>query len=234
MTPWLLLLMTPAQTVESKDFSRQLQQRAVAATVRIVNRGEKVEGSGVVVGRAGKGFYILTAAHLVSRTDGLEISTFTSDSYPRPAKVYQKAEIAARTCDMRDLALVRIATEDPLPGQLRLCPSRLLPRNEQFDALSAGCGAAGAPLCLVEHVQRSRLIRRKETMKPARFWEVKRGQMPGRSGGPLLDRDGNLLGIASGVNGGKGYYCHATEIYRWLESGNFRSLLLEEEKSPEK
>lgn len=234
MISWLLLLLVPAQTLESKVFSRQLQDRAVAATVRIVNRGEKTEGSGVLLGAADKGFYILTAAHLVHRPAGLEISTFTIDSYPRPAKVYLKAEVVARTPDMRDLALIRVSTEDRLPGRLPLCPSRLVPKEEKFDALSVGCGAARAPLCLVEHVRGSRLIRRQKGMKPALFWEVQRAQMPGRSGGPLLDRDGNLLGIANGVNDGKGYYCHVVEIYRWLEAKNFRSLLPKEEKSSEK
>lgn len=229
MIAWFLLLLVSAQTVESKDFSKQLQQRAVAATVRIVNRGEKVEGSGVIVGAGDKLIYILTAAHLLNRPARLEISTFTADSYPRPAKVYQKAEVVARTRDMRDLALIRVSTEDPLPGRLPLFPSRHLPKKKTFDALSAGCGAARAPLCRVEHVQGARLIRREEKMKPALFWEVKRGQMPGCSGGPLLDRDGNLLGIASGVNRGKGYYCHATEIWRWLKAGNFHSLLPDEE-----
>ena len=116
MTPWFLLLLASAPTVESKDFSRQLQQRAMAATVRIVNRRDKIEGSGVLVGAGAKGIYILTVAHLLKRAERLEISTFTADSYPRPAKIYDKAEVVARTRDMRDLALIRIATEDALPG----------------------------------------------------------------------------------------------------------------------
>lgn len=229
MTPWFVLLLLPAQTVESKDFSRPLQRRAVAATVRIVNRGERIEGSGVIVGAADKSIYILTAAHLLQRATRLEISTFTADSYPRPARVYEKAEVVARTRDMRDLALVRIATEDAVPGRLPLCSSRRLPKMETFTALTAGCGAARAPLCLVVHVQGARLVRREEKMKPVLFWEIKGGQTQGRSGGPLLDRDGNILGIASGVNRGKGYYCHAAEIARWLKANNFRFLLPEED-----
>ena len=200
MALWFLLLLTPAQTIESKAFPRPLQQRAVAATVRIVNRSEKVEGSGVILGAGEKSIYILTAAHLLNRSPRLEISTFTADSYPRPAKVYDKVEVVARTHDMRDLGLIRVSTDDPLPERLPLCPPRLLTKKETFDALSAGCGAAGAPLCLVERVQGARLIRRQENMKPALFWEVKREQTSGRSGGPLLDSEGNLLGIASGLN----------------------------------
>ncbi len=234
MTLWMCLLLTPAQGVESEEFSKELQQRATAATVRIVNRSERGEGSGVILGKKDKAIYLLTAAHLLNRATRLEISTFSADSYPRPARIYNKAEVVAQTKDIRDLALIRLTADDAPPGSLPLCPPRLLPKKEEFDALSVGCGAARAPICLIDKVKGARSIRRQEKLKPALFWETAGEQAPGRSGGPLLDPQGNILGIASGVNRGKGYYCHATEIHRWLRSTDFRFLVPEEEKAPEK
>ncbi len=133
---------------------------------------------------------------------------------------------------MRDLALIRLSADDPLPGSLALCPTRLLPKDKEFAALSVGCGAAEAPVCIVETVKGDKPIRRSEKMRPARFWETAGEQSAGRSGGPLMDRQGRLIGVANGVNRGKGYYCHASEIRRWLKSTDFDFLAAEKEAAP--
>jgi hypothetical protein len=140
---WLLAWLVPGQLVEADDFPRPLQMKVVAASVRIVNRGEKVEGSGVIVGRKAGSLYVLTTAHLVSGQGRLEIATFSAESYPQEARVYTGAEVLARTKDVRDLALIRLATDDAPPGCLPLCPERLLPFGQGAD-LSAREGGVGA------------------------------------------------------------------------------------------
>ncbi len=67
MVPWLFLVLACGQLVESDDFPKALQERATAATVRIVNRSQRLEGSGVVIGRKDKSIYVLTAAHFLDR-----------------------------------------------------------------------------------------------------------------------------------------------------------------------
>lgn len=226
---WFLLLSLPAQVVEAKDFSKKFQLHAVAATVRIANRSKRTEGTGVIVGRKDGAIYVLTAAHLVATDNRLEISTFSEKTYPFPVKTYDKTDLVLRTRanDIRDVALIRINTDDPAPGLIPFCPVKRLPSGESFEALSVGCGAAKTPMCALERVIKENKVRRPPGRDTARFWETAVEQTPGRSGGPLLDKDGCLIGLASGASEGKGYYTHGAEIQNWLKVTKYKFLLEE-------
>jgi S1-C subfamily serine protease len=214
------LLLLPAQ-VESADFPKERQTAALAATVRVANLSQKAVASGVLLGRKGSFVYVLTAHHLVGRGDRLEVATFTASSSPRPSRVYRSVQVVARAEDMRDLALLRVVTDDPMPGTLALCPARLLPEEMGFKALSVGCTGGEAPTCVVDEVAGKKLARRENEEKAAAFWEVDRKQPEGRSGGPLIDRRGYLLGICSGTNKEKGYFTHPDEVRAFLVDNGF-------------
>jgi len=222
---YLLLLPGQIETVDSPTFSKELQTDAVTATVRVVNLSKQTEGSGVVIGRKGSFVYILTAYHLVDRANRLEVTTFSATSYPKPWKVYRSVRLVAKADDMRDLALLRIVTDDPMPGSLSLCPARLVPDGMGFKALTVGCARGEAPTCLVDEVNGKKLVRRQAADKPAYFWEVDRKQRGGRSGGPLVDRRGYLLGVCSGTNKEKSYFCHADDVRAFLKGSGFDWLI---------
>ena len=65
------------------------------------------------------------------------------------------------------------------------------------------------------------------------MWVVDSPQELGRSGGPLLDVNGSLLGIALGKTQGKlagqeeqGFYCHSKEISDYLIDSNLKPLVV--------
>jgi S1-C subfamily serine protease len=227
---WTFLLLIPGQMLESKDFPKGLQMKAVAATVRIVNRDHQSEGTGVIVGRNGKGIYVLTAGHLVVRSARFEVSAYSENSYPRVLKKYDKVKVVAQSRDIRDLALIRLDTEDRPPAIVPFCASSQLPTSGKFEAMSVGCGARSAPICLLENVIKEKRVKRPPGRDTARFWETDIAQMVGRSGGPLLNSRGELIGLASGASEGKGYYSHGSEIQVWLKETEFAFLLGDKEK----
>jgi hypothetical protein len=113
------------------------------------------------------------------------------------------------------LAVVRVGTRDKVPAVLPLCPAAKAPTNKDFAAVSVGCDGGKAPTCRAETVKGRKAVRRPGEDAVV-SWEVERAPAAGRSGGPLVDRRGYVLGIASGASDDRGYYVHPEEIARFL------------------
>jgi hypothetical protein len=62
-------------------------------------------------------------------------------------------------------------------------------------------------------------------------WQTEKTPARGRSGGPLLDRRGLLIGLDSGAGDGKGYYVHVEELHAFLKRNGLDWLY---EEKPEK
>jgi hypothetical protein len=223
-----VVLLVPGQA-DAKEVSKEQRAAALGATVRLVNVAGRCEGSGAVVGRGGPHVYVITAAHVVDGADKVEIHTYSAASPPEEKGVYKSGEVVARTKDARDLALVRLATRDEMPGRLRVCPPRRVPAERGFAALSVGCSDGKAPSGRDETVAGKKLIRRPDDKEAVLAWEAKERPTAGRSGGPLVDARGYLLGVCSGAGGREGYYCHADVIHGFLKENGFRWLYEEED-----
>ena len=210
-----------ALLLAAPDSPKDVRAEAARATVRVTNASKGAEGSGVVVGRKGSFVYVLTAHHVVDRGDDLAVATFAAGS-GRPHQVYRDVRVVARAGDGRDLALLRVVTDDPLPGKLALCPARRLPDGKgPFPALSVGCARGEAPTCRADRVTGRKRVRRGPGATPSLMWEVDGAQAEGRSGGPLVDNRGYILGVCSGTSGKRSYFCHADEVRAFLKANGF-------------
>ncbi len=223
MLVFVCLLLDPGQlpTQRPADFPAELQVRALAGTVRVYNPLKKTQGSGVIVGRTGGFVYILTAHHIVTGADGVEITVFTEKSDPKAHKVYRGARVIAKAADARDLALVRLQADDKTLSIVRICPRGATPKADGFPALALGCSADQGATAVVYDALSKKKIRRKADTESAYFWESAGAVVKGRSGGPLIDQRGFVIGICSGANDGKGYYTHTEEIHRFLKQNAF-------------
>ena len=229
MLPALLwMVFAQIKPVDAPNFPAKLQERAVTATVRLNNTTQPCDGSGVLVGRAGPVVYVLTAAHLADKDDKIEASVFTKDSFPRAAHVY-KGEVIARQ-EEQDLAVVRFITSDELPDSLRPYSLAQIPDAKDFPGLTVGCKDGEAPMCLAVVVAGKKRVRRRAGEGTALVWELTPAPKAGRSGGPLLDREGRLLGVCSGAGDGKGYYAHAEAVYSFLKQNGLEFLADEKPK----
>jgi hypothetical protein len=218
--------------LQDKDFSKEIQQAALLATVQVTNSAEGVDGSGVLLGSEGAFIYILTANHVVAKAKQVDVSIYSAGSYPRVDKAYREADVVAR--DARaDLAVIRLTTRDTLPAPLLLCPAGRAPAAKTFAVLSIGCQDRGVPLQLLDEVKAVRVISKPKEAGKTKCWETARAPIAGRSGGPLVDSRGLLIGIASGMSDAKGYYIHLDEIRDFLKRQGL-AFLADAVKEPER
>ena len=221
---------SPLDLSATDTFSEPLQQTALAATVRIVNTAGRSLGSGAIIAWRDPFVYVLTAYHLVPNIKRVEVQTYSMESYPEPAGVYSYATVVANS-ESADLAVIRFSTPDPMPKPLPMVPLKLVPRNplsqeNRLPVLTVGYDdQESAPSCIATNVIDTKRVRRTAGDAAVMVWEVARESSSGRSGGPLIDQRGFVLGIASGIAEGKGYFAHAEEIHRFLEKNGLQGLL---------
>lgn len=214
-----ILAIVPGQIPLVEDFPKDIQLSAITATVQIHDRGKNVDGSGAIIGQKGPYVYILTADHVVPEGKRLLIRMFSQQKFPRAAHLFLRdARVIARSrIKDTDLALVQLKTVVKPPSMLKVCPPSKIPKGKSFSFLSIGCGNGTPPFAQLEKVNRKILVRKKGVRKsPGNYWEINERPIRGRSGGPLIDRHGNLLGICSIASEDRGYYTHTEEIHDFL------------------
>lgn len=193
--------------------SGKLLGQATACTVRLGN--DDFDGSGVIVHREGNQIYVLTVAHAV--LEGVNRVELFSLLSSRPQKILTDLNVIS--ADKRaDLALIRARVD----ADTEIVVAKLAKLSSPKYAYSVGCGGGKPPKVSPEQIIRAeelsiRLPNEAPGELAKRFmWETSEGQEQGRSGGPLLNANGDLLGIALGKNGGNGYYSHIREISEYL------------------
>jgi len=217
--------LSATQITAAESFSRDVRRNASNATVQIVNPSQRGVGSGVIIKNDGGMVYILTARHVVQGAgDNLEVRFFTSRSFPKPASVHRSVKVLDMGKGNSDLAIHRLFTNKEVPGELRLCLPDQTSREKSFPVLTVGCNGEAPPSSI-----ESRTTKKKVTLPkgigPVTLWEVEKDQEAGRSGGPMVDKRGLLLGICSGKGDGRGYYCTVEQIQKLLKDHGFEWLI---------
>ena len=161
------------------------------ATPQMPQRKGYALGSGVVVDRAG---YILTNNHVVDKADRIQVK-FTGDTTEYEAKV---VGVDAAT----DLAVIRIE------GRPNLTPARI----GNSDAVQVGdwAMAIGSPFGFQATVTIGIISAKERDVDPTQqfqhFLQTDAAINPGNSGGPLLNINGEVIGINTAIASRSGGY----------------------------
>jgi S1-C subfamily serine protease len=209
----------------ASEFPRTVRDSGVAATAKVVNAADGVDGSGVVIQKSGQHAYLLTACHVVPKARTVEVLVAGSGTgnESKPGKSTKlKAEVLARSPEA-DLAVLRLPSEGA-PSALPVAPAGTKPKL----AVSVGWEKGESPTALDESLKDKVRLKRPGEMGTVWCWETVRKQAAGRSGGPLVDEMGRVVGLASGHDGEAGYYVHADEIRAFLRSNGLKWVLEED------
>lgn len=219
-----------SQTASPQDLGRLAEtnlrspDRVVQATLAL-HIGLANEGSGVVVGRKGDKLLALSAYHLFQgKSKEGHATFFTAGDPPKGDKDLMKLELVD---SWPDIDLVLLSVEAPkLPiSPLQLAPARSLPSKIRGTTHTAGCDK-GYPSLRAELLAGKVLTTKNAGEIDAFYWEMADPSIPGRSGGPLVDCAGQILGICSGTDRkGKGMYIHIDEIRAGLKRKGHADLL---------
>lgn len=202
-----------APAVEHVSLDDETMIAVTKNTVRVVTA--TAAGSGVILGRDAAGrLYVLTASHATDdHIHRVELYAYDTTEYPAPYASLAQLEIVAAN-PRTDLAILRtIGPAGEIDAQgLRLAES--MPSTALTSVYSAGCVDGQPPL-----IRREQILGRKKVTRgqhSAIMWKTKSAQQTGRSGGPLVNQGGEIIGVASGKHAGSGYYCHIEEISVYL------------------
>jgi S1-C subfamily serine protease len=229
----LMLALMPEQFVNVNVFPRAQQEAALAATVGIVHTATSGEGTAVVVkyDKAKGVAYLLTAAHVVPPGDDanrVSLEFYSPKTFPNV--VLKTVGYVAYRMAEDDIAVVEAAIKDaPEIGVVRICPKSQLPTPEKLHVpvLTVGCdGPKRTPRLATDTVLNKVTVQKPNGTKVL-CWETEHPPQQGRSGGPLIDKRGYLMGICSGTERNRGYYTYIVRIqqalagagYGWLVEG---------------
>ena len=209
----LFVLSGPLSPAKPPDVPQAVASAGIPATVRLTDPANGSIGSGAVVGVHDGYVFILTAAHILTRDSKPTVEVFTAKSLPKPVSTYPGCETLFRAPGP-DIALVRLPAGKRKWANLQLT---LAGGKEAapHSAWAIGCDDTREPRISAITLTGRKLVRRLDGTS-AFFWQAKGKAIPGRSGGPLLDRNGRLIGICSGTQGNMSYYVHPDEIYALL------------------
>lgn len=154
---------------------------AAAETLRVVGRGcgGLVFGSGFPIG----GNQVLTDAHVVAGTTGTHVDTAASGAF---------AAVVVFFDPERDVAVLSVPGLDE-PA----LPTATADRGTQGAAIGypGGRGESVSPAVVDGQVQAEGRDIYGQNLVVRQIWIIQAHVLPGNSGGPLVDRGGNVIGV---------------------------------------
>ncbi|OYP34091.1 serine protease [Rhodopirellula sp. MGV] len=190
-----------------------IREIATHASIRLIDKGGESMGSGIVIANREDGTLdFLTAAHVIEGIEGWLVEVTTEASAKERFAIESKVDVLESDID-KDLAYVRVHCDAPVSAE----PVELADVvDDKLKHLQAAWTIDNqvAGLTSVARVPdvELKLIKRMADSPAQYCWRVAHASELGVSGSALLNRDGCLVGIASGNGDGAAYYCGPIDI----------------------
>lgn len=194
------LAVIPSQWKEGVNIAEKVDNIAQQISVRIDSQNHG-NGSGAIIGKEGQNYYVVTAAHVVKKTDNYVITTPDGQKYPIQAQaIYIPKGLDAALIQFtstKTYTVGTIATYDiPYEGKQWVFISGFPGQNKGMRKFTSG----------VRYNRDKGIVMTKdffslniqETGYELIYTNLSQA---GMSGGPVLDSQGQIIGINAGVEG---------------------------------
>lgn len=190
--------------------------RRLEATPRLIGSGGTA--TAVVIGQRNDEIYVLTSEHVIRKSSDFKLEFFERATYPKVGRIELYGSVIEEFANP-DFAVLKFPLADKrhLYPEAGLASGRERPKRFPAEALTIGCTNGKPPTCEAVSLVAKRLARRANDLEIGFFWETEQIPIAGRSGGPIFDNAGRLIGICSATTGGKGFYTHTDEILAGLK-----------------
>jgi serine protease Do len=162
----------------------EVNQIAKNITVRIESQ---TPGSGVLIKREGKTYTLLTAAHVVATADNYKIVTQEGQRYPAIAGQIKKLPGV-------DLAILQFVSDHNYPVA-ELGNSQQIPEGSTSYVAGFPAQTQAITETIYNFTAGKITANASRALADGYALVYSNNTLPGMSGGPVLDADGNLLGI---------------------------------------
>ncbi len=224
---------------EPPKIAQPVREAALLATLHIEGSVLKSDrksvisaGSGVAIGSKDGRCYALTAWHVVAKADFIEVSAQVDGE----TETFTGVKVLARLPEP-DLALLEFRVGESIVSCLRIAAKSEELKRFPLPVLNSGwVNKDNDPTCeddLAEARKFVILFRKKgDSIGKAFFWQTQKPPTEGRSGGPLISANGELVGICSLTGEEKGFYGHLDEIHYLIRKHSSCQWLLPKQDQP--
>ncbi|EMI53446.1 membrane protein [Rhodopirellula sallentina SM41] len=191
--------------------------------VRVFNKQSELSGNGVLIAVRKPFAYILTSASVVDGTKRVSVLTGASDASSHQSEKHYATVVAKSNAN--GLAILRFMSRSTLPAAIPVAGQWNSTDAPQMQAFATGHD--GPNNSTYENEAWTRAVVRVKPSEADSFidtWQLSSASSTKGYGGALTDQQGNLIGLATRIDGEDIAYVHTDEIRRFLEKNGLNDI----------